>query len=345
MMTCRFVVTLLLCTNLSNAQQFDHVVPPFWWVELNNESVQIMFHNDDVNLHEFKVEIQYPGVRLVETLKVENNHYLFVTMSIDKSTRAGTVPIKFYNGKKSLTYQYSLLTRSKELDRHQGFTSADVIYLIMPDRFANGDVSNDDVKGMPDVADRKNGEGRHGGDLKGITNHLDYLKDLGVTSLWLTPVLQNNQKRTSYHGYSITDHYKIDERFGGNDSYLEFVKQAHAKGLKVIKDMVMNHIGSEHWLMKDLPDKEWIHQFTEFTRTNYQGHVPSDPHQSALDLKLFHDGWFDISMPDLEQTKPLLATYLIQNTIWWIEYSGIDGIRMDTYPYPDNNSWRGGQRQ
>jgi neopullulanase len=328
-------ILLILSGSFCHAQHFDHVEPPFWWVGMKNQQLQILFYNHDEDLSGFKVDIQYPGVQITEITKVGNEHYLFVTVQISESAKAGTLPVRFASGKKEFTYQYRLLNKTVSTSRHQGFTSADVIYLIMPDRFSNGDRLNDNAKGMYEISDRSNGEGRHGGDLKGIINHLDYLKDLGVTTLWLTPVLENNQKRTSYHGYSITDHYNVDQRFGGNDTYIEFVRAAHAHGLKVVKDMVMNHMGSEHWLNKDLPDNEWVHQFPQFTRTNYQGNVPSDPYRSIPDSKLLTDGWFDVSMPDLDQTKPLLATYLIQNTLWWIEYSGIDGIRMDTYPYPD----------
>jgi neopullulanase len=335
-MIYRFTLFACLSISVCSAQQFDHVEPPFWWVGMEQQNLQILFHNDDVDLSSFEVDLKYPGVQISDVTRVENKHFLFVTLTIDKSAAAGTLPVTFRSGKTSFRYSYSLLERSKDTNRHQGFSSADVIYLIMPDRFANGDTRNDNVKGMAEISDRTNGEGRHGGDLKGIANHLSYLKELGVTSVWLTPVLENNQKRTSYHGYSITDHYHVDARFGGNDAYLEFVNEAHAKGLKVVKDMVMNHIGSEHWLMKDLPEKGWIHG-PEFTRTNYQANVASDPHRSKIDSDLLNDGWFDVSMPDLDQTRPLLATYLIQNTLWWIEYAGIDGIRMDTYPYPDKH--------
>jgi neopullulanase len=332
-----WLIFLLLSRAFCFAQDFDRVEPPSWWVGMKNQRLQILFYNDDEDLTTFKVDIRYPGVQVKEITKVENKHYLFVTMQISKSAKAGTLPIRFSSGKKEFIYQYPLLNKALATSRHQGFSSADVIYLIMPDRFSNADPSNDNVKAMYEMSDRANGEGRHGGDLKGIINHLDYLKDLGVTTLWLTPVLENNQKRTSYHGYSITDHYNVDERFGGNDAYVQFVQAAHAHGLKVVKDMVMNHMGSEHWLNKDLPNTDWVHQFPQFTRTNYQGNVPSDPYRSTPDAKLLNDGWFDITMPDLDQTKPILATYLIQNTLWWIEYSGIDGIRMDTYPYPDKH--------
>jgi neopullulanase len=324
-------------TVVSFAQQFDHVEPPFWWVGMSGETLEIMFHNDELNLAEFKVDVQYPGVTVLNVTGVENPHFLFVTLQIGSAARAGSLPVKLSSGKKSFVYPYELRTRSDDMGRNQGFNSADAIYLIMPDRFANGDLANDNVMGMVERANRDNPEGRHGGDLRGITSHLPYLKDLGITTIWLTPVLENNQPKTSYHGYSITDLYKVDPRFGGNDAYVQFIGESHAHGLKVVKDMVMNHLGSSHWLMKDLPEKNWIHQFPEFTRTNYQSNVPSDPHRTTSDLKELNNGWFDITMPDLNQKNERLATYLIQNTLWWIEFAGIDGIRMDTYPYPDKD--------
>jgi glycosidase len=182
---------------------------------------------------------------------------------------------------------------------------------------------------------REKPESRHGGDLKGISDHLNYIKDLGATAVWLNPVLENNQPKSSYHGYAITDLYQVDKRFGSNEDYLAFIRKSQKMGMKVIQDMVMNHLGSYHWIVKDLPEKNWLNQFPEFTRSNYQGSVVSDPYQSAADSTLMNNGWFDTTMPDVNQTDSLVATYLIQNTLWWIEYSGIDGIRMDTYPYPD----------
>jgi glycosidase len=207
----------------------------------------------------------------------------------------------------------------------------------MPDRFANGDTKNDSLSGFFQGVHRDQPFGRHGGDLKGISDHLDYIKRLGVTAIWLNPVLENNQKRESYHGYAITDLYKVDQRFGSNDDYLDFINKSHTLGLKVIQDMVMNHIGNMGWLVKDLPSKNWIHQFPTHTASNYRSTVIMDPYRSSNDEKIMSDGWFDTTMADVNQQDPLFAKYLIQNSIWWIEYAGIDGIRMDTYPYPDKN--------
>lgn len=304
---------------------------------MKNTSLQILFHNKDINIADYQPSIQYDGVTLKEVKKVENPHYLFLTLDVSQSAKAGRVPVTFKAGKKTITHEYDLRQKSTDKNRIMGFSPADVLYLIMPDRFANGDPSNDSIPGMYEGANAKEDFARRGGDLKGISDHLDYIKDFGVTALWLNPVLENNQKRQSYHGYAITDLYKVDRRFGTNEDYVNFIKKCHDNGLKVIQDMVMNHIGNEHWLMYDLPEKNWIHQFPEFTRSNYRGSVISDPYKSKYDETLMSNGWFDTSMPDVDQTNELFATYLIQNTLWWIEYAGLDGIRMDTYPYPDKD--------
>ena len=316
---------------------FDRVEPSNWWVGMKNPSLQILFYNKNSNIGGYQAELKYEGVALKDRKQVENPHYLFLTLDISSSAKAGNIPITFTSGRKSFTYNYELKNKSSDKNRIQGFNSSDVVYLIMPDRFANGDPKNDSIPGMFEGVHRDKGEGRHGGDLKGISDHLDFIKELGVTAIWLNPVLENNQKKSSYHGYAITDLYHIDRRFGGNEAYLAFINKSHETGLKVIQDMVMNHIGNDHWLVLDPPEKNWIHQFPEFTRSNYQGNVISDPYQSKYDAAKMSDGWFDNTMPDVNQENPLFATYLIQNTLWWIEYAGIDGIRMDTHPYPDKN--------
>lgn len=336
-----FLFLLSISVSAQKKPTFHHVEPPFWWTGMKNPAVQILFHNKDTDLSSFSATVKYDGVTISETKTVENPHYLFVTLNISPTAKAGKVPVTFTSGKKTLTYQYEIKNKSGDTNRIQGFNSADVLYLIMPDRFANGDPANDSIPGMLEGAHRDQPEGRHGGDLKGIADHLDYIKDLGVTALWLNPVLENNQRKSSYHGYAITDLYQVDRRFGGNEAYLSFINKSHSMGLKVIQDMVMNHIGNDHWLMHDLPGKGWIHQFPEFTRSNYQGNVISDPYQSKYDATKMSNGWFDTTMPDVDQTDPLFATYLIQNTLWWIEHAGIDGIRMDTQPYPDKHFMAG----
>lgn len=334
-----FFLTIIQVDAVSQKNQpaFHHVEPAFWWIGMKNPTVQVLFHHQTQNISEYSPSLQYEGVTIREVKKVENPHYLFITLNIAAGTKPGKIPFVFRQGKKTVNYQYELMARSSDKNRVMGFSPADVMYLIMPDRFANGDPGNDSIPGMYQGVNRQVGNARHGGDIKGISDHLDYIKDFGVTTIWLNPVLENNQKRESYHGYAITDLYKVDRRFGTNQDYVNFIKKCHDNGLKVVQDMVMNHIGDQHWLMSDLPEKTWVHQFPQFTRSNYRGSVVSDPYKSKYDSKLMNDGWFDTTMPDVDQTNELFATYLIQNTLWWIEYAGIDGIRMDTYPYPDKD--------
>jgi glycosidase len=335
------LVVFCLISGVAYAQKvqpdFHHVEPSFWWLGMKNSSVQILFHNKNLNVGSYQASVKYDGVILKESKKVENPHFLFLTLEISSTAKAGKVPVLFTDGKKSFTHYYELKNKSTDKNRVMGFNSSDVIYLIMPDRFANGDVKNDSIPGMLEATHRNMPYGRHGGDLKGISDHLNYLNNFGVTALWLNPVLENDQKTASYHGYAITDLYKVDRRFGTNEDYVDFIAKSHQLGMKVIQDMVFNHIGNDHWLMHDIPERDWIHVFPEFTRSNYSAPIISDPYQAKDDAVMMSDGWFDTTMPDLNQKNALLANYLIQNTLWWIEYAGIDGIRMDTYPYPDKD--------
>lgn len=279
--------------------------------------------------------INYPGVELLKVNKVENRNYLFLDLNISEKAQAGKFKIQFNkSGKTVYEYNYELLNRSPNSSQRQGFSSADVIYLLFPDRFANGDTVNDSMKNMLEKACRSNPNGRHGGDIKGISEHLNYIKDLGFTTVWLNPLLENNMSAFSYHGYAITDFYKVDERFGTNKDYKNLISKMHKMDMRIIMDMIFNHCGSNHWWIKDLPCQDWIHQFPEFTRSNFRGGTVSDIHASDYDRNILLKGWFDTSMPDLNQHNGFLANYLIQNSIWWIEYAGLDGIRMDTYPYP-----------
>lgn len=313
---------------------FEHVEPPFWWTSLKSRSVQLLFYNSKVNIAEYSVALTYPGVTVSEVRKAENPHYLFLYLTLAADVRPGQLPFVFTAGKKRINYAYELREKPAQSPLPT-INSSDVVYLLMPDRFANGDVKNDTIPGMFQGAHRNQPNARHGGDLKGIQDHLDYFQDLGITTLWLNPVLENNEPHYSYHGYAITDLYKVDARFGTNDQYKQLIDEGHRRGLKMIQDMVMNHIGNESWLFKDLPAKDWVHQFPEFTRSNFRGSAMSDPYAAPADVYKMNAGWFDTHMPDLNQVNPMLATYLIQNSIWWIGYAGLDGIRMDTYPYPD----------
>ena len=324
--------TTLFASNVN----IDRVDPPFWWTGMANHHLQVMVHGK--NIFETTPVINYPGVKLESVVHVQSHNYLFLNLVIDEKTEPGVVNINFKKGNKvAISYHYELKQRQNSLGKHAGFDASDVIYLLMPDRFANGDTTNDNVPGMFEKADRSNPNGRHGGDIKGIENHLDYLVDLGVTAIWANPLLENNMPAYSYHGYAMTDFYKVDPRFGSNNDYVELVQQAHKKGLKVIQDMVFNHCGTNYFWKDDLPTNDWYNQWPEFTRSNYRGGVVTDPHKSNYDYHKMVGGWFDVTMADLNQDNELMANYLIQNSIWWIELTGIDGIRQDTYPYPDKD--------
>ncbi len=312
------------------AQLIERVDPPSWFTGMNGEALQLMVYGKEIGYYE--VSTSYPGIEVKSTVRTSNPNYLFVNLNITRRAQPGTVTLTFTRGRQKVTHSYPLYERPAGAAR--GFTTADVIYLLMPDRFANGDPANDNLKGMTEQINRSNPSGRHGGDLKGITDHLDYLHELGVTGVWLNPFLENNQERYSYHGYSTTDFYRADPRYGTNEEFRQLVTEAHKRGMKVVMDMIFNHCGSFHWWMNDLPCDDWIHQFDRFTRTNYSASVWMDPYVAESDRTLMEKGWFDVTMPDLNQQNPLVETYLIQNSLWWIAFSDLDGIRMDTYPYP-----------
>ncbi len=328
----------LQCMSQANETEvaLNRVEPPFWWVGMKNTELQLVVYGK--NISSTQVKIKHKGVKIRDIKKVDNKNYLFIDLEISPEAKTGKFPIDFTRkGTVSQTYEYELKQRKIDKNRHQGFNSSDVIYLIMPDRFANGNTENDTVAGMLEKADRNNPNGRHGGDLQGVIEHLDYIKDFGATTIWLNPVLENNISSFSYHGYSTTDFFKIDPRHGTNNDYLKLVDQAHSKGLKIVMDMVFNHASLSCWLIDDLPADDWLHKFegVDFQRTNYRASTLTDPYASDYDKKIMTDGWFTEIMPDLNQRNPLLAKYLVQHSIWWIEYSGLDGIRMDTYPYCD----------
>ncbi|MDD4972173.1 MAG: glycoside hydrolase family 13 protein [Paludibacter sp.] len=318
--------------------QIERVEPTFWWVGMKNTQLQLLIHGTEICTR--SVIIQYPGIKILKVNRACSPNYLFVTLDINpKTTKAGTFDILLKQpDKKDLSFRYELKNRRTDSAIREGFTSADVMYLLMPDRFSNGDPTNDNVDSQPDKMNRNMENGRHGGDIKGIQDHLDYIRELGATAIWCTPMLENNYEKASYHGYAISDYYKIDPRFGSNQEYANFVEASHQKGLKVIVDMVSNHCGIWAWWMNDLPMENWIHQWPVYTQTNYKFSTLKDTHASAIDKKVFVDGWFDKTMPDLNQQNPFLWTYFIQNSIWWVEYANLDGIRMDTYPYNDRNA-------
>jgi neopullulanase len=335
-----FIAVMILIPALMFAQSIniERVEPPFWWTGFSNPDVQLVVYGVDIS--NSRVSIDYPGVTLKQVRLVENPNYLFLDMVITYEAQPGIVPINFRQGRHSMTHEYQLHQRQLSDQRQQGFDSSDLIYLIMPDRFANGDPSNDEIPGMLEGSDRSEPYGRHGGDLKGISDNLDYIRDLGMTAIWLNPVFENDMPPNYsigagfYHGYAATDMYKVDRRFGSNEEFADLVKSAREKGLKVIMDMIHNHVGTHHWLIQDMPSNDWVHDQSVHGNTNYRTSTIMDPYASDADLNSTVKGWFVNEMPDLDQRNELLANYLIYNTIWWIEYSGIDGIRMDTHPYP-----------
>ena len=321
-------VLLFFAGQKAQAVEIQHLDPPCWWVGMKNTQLQIMVHGPEIS--KSSVDIRYPGVTVKEIVKTENPNYLFIYLDIAPDTKPGKMNIRFKNGRDKLVYEYELLPRSTK-EGAKGFTSADVLYLITPDRFANGDPSNDTIGGAR--MNRARSGARHGGDIKGVTDNLDYIRDLGVTAIWLNPVQENNAN--TYHGYAITDFYNVDPRFGTMEEYIEMIDKAHQNGLKVVMDMIFNHCGSSHWWMKDLPTGDWLNFDNTFVPTSHQKWTQVDPHAAPSEKKLFTDGWFNRGMPDLNQRNPLVADYLIQTSTWWIEYARIDGIRQDTHPYMD----------
>jgi neopullulanase len=330
------LISAVLTAGLICAQpiNIDRIEPANWWTGFNEPDVQLLVYGENVRSAE--VTVDYPGVTIEKVTLVENPNYQFITLRIDEEAEPGMVALQFQRGRYNYTHDFELLERSSETNRNRGFDSSDVIYLLMPDRFANGNASNDEVPGMLEGVNRQNPNARHGGDLQGVIDNLEYIKDLGMTAVWFTPIFENDMPPSygAYHGYAATDMYRVDRRFGSNDTYLELINKAHGMGMKVIMDMIHNHVGTEHWFVKDAPTSDWVHDLSEVGTTNFRTSTVMDPYASDYDFNSTVQGWFVTDMPDLDQRNELVANYLIQNTIWWIEYSGIDGIRMDTHPYP-----------
>lgn len=330
------------------AVKIDRIDPANWFVGMKNTSLQLMVYGE--NIRQADVTTDYDGVKIDSIVRLDSPNYLLVYLNLE-GVKPGEMTLNFKNGKAVKKVKYELKAREKRGEERMGFTNADVLYMLMPDRFADGNPDNNDIKGMnPYKTDRSQPSLRHGGDLEGIRRHLDYFKELGVTALWFTPVLENNSPGGSYHGYATTDYYRVDPRFGTNDEYRRLTDEAHAKGLKIVMDMIFNHCGFEHPWIKDMPSKDWLNTpewlydrkdktkaevSRKYMQTTYKLTPTVDPYASAIDLKETVDGWFVPSMPDLNQRNPHVIRYLIQNSIWWIETVGIDGIRMDTYPYAD----------
>ena len=343
------LITLALYTTMMNAAvKVDRIDPTFWYAGMKNPTVQLMLYGK--NIKEAEVTTDYPGATIERIVQLDSPNYLLVYLNLS-GAQPGEMTLKV-DGKK---VKYQLKQREKAGAERHGFTNEDVLYMLMPDRFASGSTDNDQIKGMNAYKnDRTQPSLRHGGDLEGIRQHLDYFNQLGVTALWFTPVLENNSPDnngfSTYHGYATTDYYRVDPRFGTNEEYKRLTDEAHAKGLKIVMDMIFNHCGLEHPWVEDMPTRDWLNtpEWLEkakqegkketndlYLQTSYKLTPVLDPYASKVDLKETVDGWFVPSMPDLNQKNPHVMTYLIQNSIWWIETVGIDGIRMDTYPYAD----------
>ena len=346
-----FTLILTVTTTMKAALKIDRIDPTDWYVGMQNPSLQLMVYGPGIGSAE--VTTDYPGVRIDSRVRVDSPNYLLVYLNLS-GAQPGEMKLQFKNGRQKKVVSYRLKSREKAGAARQGFTNAYVLYMLMPDRFASGRTDNDQIKGLNTyVNNRQEPSLRHGGDLEGIRQHLDYFNDLGVTALWFTPVLENNSPDnngfSTYHGYATTDYYKVDPRFGTNEEYRRLTDEAHSHGLKVVMDMIFNHCGFEHPWVKDMPTRDWINlpkwleesggksdpTGTSFLQTSYKLTPVVDPYASQVDLKETVEGWFVPTMPDLNQRNTHVMTYLIQNSIWWIETVGIDGIRMDTYPYAD----------
>lgn len=319
--------------------QIQKVEPAFWWKGMKNPELQILVYGKDIANNEIELS---DGVQIKNIQKVENPNYVFVTINTNE-INVPKFKINVKKGKKNIdTYTYELRQRNPNSANRESFSSKDVMYLIMPDRFANGDEKNDSSPNLIEKANRTLPNGRHGGDLRGIINNLDYIQNLGATAVWLTPVNEDNEKVYSYHGYAQTDLYKIDERYGSNEEYRELSQKLNKRNMKLVMDYVTNHWGISHWMIKDLPTKDWIHWFSDgengFKRSNYKITAQFDTNASEIDKKIALDGWFDTTMPDINQKNPLVLKYLTQNAIWWIEYAELGGFRVDTYPYNDKEA-------
>ena len=338
----RLIIAICLLLSMQTTfAQLERLEPPNWWADMNLTSVQLLCYGENISDY----EVSSKDITIVNVERTENPNYLFVNVNFE-GLSAGEYSFKFKKkGSKSFTKAFALKERDANSKERESFNSSDLVYLIMPDRFANGNTSNDSMPSVTEKVNRAEQGGRHGGDLQGVINQLDYLEDLGVTALWSTPLLEDNDAKYSYHTYAQSDVYKIDPRYGTNEDYKRLATEMEQRDMKLIMDYVTNHWGAEHWLIKDLPEQSWIHQFEDnkgkdfpldgYANSNYRMTTQYDPNASTIDTRYCEDGWFTSTMPDLNQSNPKTLTYLIQNAIWWIEYSGLDGFRVDTYSYND----------
>ncbi|MBV8253069.1 MAG: glycoside hydrolase family 13 protein [Chitinophaga sp.] len=328
----------LLCSAYATYAASPEIYPVNWWTGMKTNKLQLLLKNTDADFSKGQLTVNYPGVNLLGVHSFENGKYLAADIEITAAANPGNVDFIYTkNGKKShISWPLKARKGIPGKDFAQGVSPADMIYLLMPDRFSNGDSTNDRVKGMRDQSlNRADYYARHGGDFKGIIQHLDYLEQLGVTSLWMTPVMENDMPSRTEHGYAITNHYKIDARYGGNSAYRELSDALHQRGMKLVQDAVYNHTGTWHFIVQDLPSKDWLNQWPTFTGTSAREQALFDPHASAIDKKLMTDGWFVKEMPDWNQRNPYVANFIIENAIWYVEEFGVDAIRVDTYMYND----------
>ena len=327
---------LMFFLSMAVFSQVEKIEPPFWFTEMHNPDLQLMIYGQNIAHYEVAFS---NTIEITDILKTENPNYLFITINT-RNVVPGTYELQLSkNSRVYFNESYEFKERREHSALRKGFDSSDLIYLIMPDRFANGNPDNDNTEDTVEKLDRKDLSGRHGGDIQGIIDHLDYLEDLGVTAIWNTPMLEDNEPVHSYHTYAQSDYFKIDPRFGTNDDYKRLALEVHKRDLKIIMDYVTNHWGSKHWMIKDLPTKDWIHYWENgdqgFQRSSYRMTTQFDSNASKADQKACMDGWFDTTMPDINQKNPLVLKYMIQNAIWWIEFADLDGLRVDTYSYND----------
>lgn len=328
------LLLLLLLTSSISAIEISRIEPPSWWVGMKNTSLQIMLYGKE--LKGGRVTTKEKGIRIISVTYGDSDNYIFVEAEILPRLKPGEYSFTVTKDNASTEFKYIFEKKGNGGKlTGKGFGPQDMVYLLMPDRFSNGDLSNDS---HPDAIERAAYDkpyGRHGGDIKGIINSLDYLKNLGVTAIWSTPLLFDNESSASYHGYACADYYRIDPRFGSNELFKEYVNEAARRDIGIIMDMVPNHSGTAHWWYNDLPFNDWIHKFPKYTQSNFAMSSHADIHASAADNLRCITGWFDTSMPDMNLGNPLLLKYFIQNAVWWTEWAGLAGIRVDTYPYSD----------
>lgn len=333
---------LLAAASAAAPALIDKVEPPYWWTGMRNDTLQLMVSGPGVA--DASVRLDYPGITLLDDINLDSPNYKFLYLKLSPDTKPGEVPITFTLGNQSQTLDYELRARKAPGEAHEGFSASDVLYLLMPDRFAQGEAAAKDpyadleFKARPD---RANPNARHGGNIAGIIDRLDYLHDLGVTAIWVCPVLENDMPGGSYHGYATTDYYRVDPRFGTNEEWNRLIEEAGKRDMKVVMDMIFNHSGSAHPWMEDMPSADWFNHPEGDVMTNFRLSTVHDPYVSSYDKDATVNGWFVRSMPDLNQRNPHLMKYLTQNSIWWVESSGINGIRMDTYPYADMDGMAG----